>query len=129
MLIRQFPLNTYLKTPLIPIGMCPNNTLIQKKENPMTYSLNLRELAEANNETSNEPAITLGIMNQDNNIIKQSNSTPITLEDIKENIKNFALNMYSTEELQKLYPEPNRSQIRADVLDSYNEGIKNRNTK
>jgi len=96
----------------------------------MTYSLNLRELAEANNETSNEPAITPGIMNQDNNnIIKQSNSTMTTLEDIKENIKNFALNMYSTEELKKLYPEPNRSKIRADVLDSYNEGIKNRNTK
>jgi len=90
----------------------------------MTYSLNLRKLAEANNQTSSEPAITPGIMKQDNNIIKQSNSTPITLEDIKENIKNFALNMYSTEELQKLYPEPNRSKILADVLDSYNERIK-----
>jgi len=86
------------------------------------YSINLRTLVE-NHKTNlalgGSPAVKA----------KELNSTQIQMAEITDRIRRFAEDFYTPDELKKAYPELNRSQIRADVLDSYNEGIENRKDK
>jgi hypothetical protein len=83
----------------------------------MSYSILYDELSEAG--ASEEETTTNSIVNKKTTSSSETNPTLIKLEEIKENLRKFALNAYTKEELAKLYPKFDRAKWQQEYLESY----------
>ena len=76
-----------------------------------TYSLNLRELVKAKN--------TSGIMTKDKPT--SLNRTQVQIEQLKQNIGEWANAVFSGDQLKAMYPEPDFNKLKMDILHSYSK--------
>ena len=109
---------------------CNPTPLIQKESNLMTqYSLNLRTLVEEHQESN---SLATRPITQ----LKDLNPTQIKMNEIKENMRRFALNFYTPDQLKKAHPKHDYyksiRKVQEDILRQYlpsPEGIFNVKSK